>query len=195
MQVNVYAINAINNMLGAAFQAGGGSNGGPGDLLGRKLAAEANKNCGQILQTYLQEQGLGWNTVAASIHYFNAVGTDADMKLGDLPGYQGSWGPANESLLNFVQNVQNDPQVGGPIGAAVLGNNVVLASGYYYVTSHGLTVTDQAGKQFILFHEFWHVATGLNDIDMVHQFVDPNFSGTTGDASTRLNTWLSNDCY
>ena len=98
------------------------------------------------------------------------------------------------TLYGYIDNVQQ--MVGGPVNAAVVGeNNVILANSFYaYVRPGGVAFTSEADQQNTLWHEFWHILFGKDDLELVNQFVGNSATMTIAQASSALDTWLQNDC-
>lgn len=165
-------------------------------LLADKLLDEEETNCGNTLQGFLSsEKGINdWNKIAGSITYYDMGLDKAALEMRDLPGYQENWADGGMLLWKYAETVIQE--AGGGVGAMVVGNNVILPAGYQIsILPGGMHMNTPAEKADILWHEFWHVATGLNDLDIVHQFINKNFSGSFDQASAQITNWLKRDCH
>jgi hypothetical protein len=86
--------------------------------------------------------------------------------------------PITETINQFLSLATST--VGGSVGAAVLGMSIIVATGH--------------DDSSFLWHEFWHVATDQNDLQLVQGVISPNFNGTTAQASGLLTAFRAHDC-
>jgi RHS repeat-associated protein len=146
------------------------------------LQQEQGTNCGQILQGYLASNGMPtWDSIAASLNFYDlSLPSDANTQIQFLQGAAANeyWGFSPTETLSQIASFLG--QQVGAINGAVYGSNILITSFAYLGDT--------------LWHEFWHAATDFSDVQIVQNFIDPNFAGSPGVASATFDAWLLGGC-
>jgi RHS repeat-associated protein len=157
-------------------------------LLLQKLSGEMGTNCADVLSTLGVSPGT-WDDIAYTMGFFNMTIEGQDLTMGDL--YHGKAGDqASETLSDWFNS--GPPAIAAvPVVGGVVTTDVFLGIGYM-ISSTG-RMTTQVAQMDTLWHEFWHVATGMNDSALA-ALAGYGDVGDVSTASGEFDKWLNNDC-